>query len=110
MEEEQKLKNDIIERLILELGNLITIQRQYDKLILYKSKDYGLEMALPIYENIIDKNNLEDPNKEELDMLKKIFPHPNKNNNVLNIPSDSNIFFPNRTYLISNNQLDKNFY
>ncbi len=105
-QEEDKLKKEIIKKLILELGNLIIIQRQLDKLLLYRSRDYGLEMALPIYEQIIDKKEYDDPSKEELDMLKKIFPHPNKNNNILDIPSDSNIFFNDKTYNNLYNEYD----
>lgn len=78
--EQEKFKNDLIERLITELGNLISIQRKNDKLILYKSKDHGLNIALPVFEKMIEGKNLEEVG-EELEMLKILFPHPNKEKN-----------------------------
>ncbi len=76
--EEEKFKNDLIEQLITELGNLISIQRKNDKLILYKSKDHGLDIGLPVYEKMSEERKLEDLYDEELEMLKILFPHPNK--------------------------------
>lgn len=79
-EDEEKFKNNIIEQLITELGKLMAIQKKNDKLLLYKSPDHGLDIALDVYEKMTREKFLEEFH-DELEMLKILFPHTTERKN-----------------------------
>jgi len=93
-----------MKRLIIELDNLITLQRKKDKLNLYKSENHGLDIALPIYKNIIELKDFKESYRDELILLKSLFRHPNSKFNNNNYHSNFTSFNPE----ITNKLIDLN--